>query len=162
LATKDSNIYIDLKYFEYLWPYTIWYKENLISKEKYLMLLKEGEIQIETMFENVLAYNSNGKYIKESANGRDFSDGSDAKKTTACFHRGRYDASVTGITTKFGTLRVLMLDSWNDKFYHFKIPYEAYKNLKMIEIQYGKDKPEPQRHTKWWVYEVDNLKELCK
>ncbi len=162
MATKDSNIYNDTKYFEYLWPHTKWCSDNLISKKQYLMLLKEGEIQIETMFENVLAFNSNGKYIKESADGRDFSDGSDAKKTTACFHRGRYDASVTGITTKIGTLRVLMLDSWNDKFYHFKIPHDAYKNLKMIEIQFGVNKPEPQRHTKWWKYEVPSFKELCK
>ena len=166
MATKDSNIYIDLKYFEYLWPYTIWYKENLISKKKYLMLLKEGEIQIETMFENVLAFNSNGKYIKESADGRDFSDNSDAKKSIVQFHRERYDAAVTGIKGKLGILRVVVYDKHNDNFHYFKIPKFAYGNIGMIEISFnvkdqGISKCIPNRSTKWWKYEVMTLEELC-
>ena len=122
MATRDSNINTEIKMFNFLWKWSEEFQEfgNKFYQYHKRLLLK-GEIQISTMVENVMAFNSQGLYIKDSSDGRDFSDGSDAKKTTACFHRGRYDASVTGITNKIGTLRVLMLDSWNDKFYHFKI-----------------------------------------
>ncbi len=163
MTTKDTNLPGDNKFFEYLWPNTIWCKENLIDYETYLMILEAGEIQIETLYENTLAYNSNEKYVKESANGRDFSDGSDAKKSSVRWRAKRtsYDAPVTNILNKIGDLRVLVYE-WNrNEFYFFKIPHDDFIGMKYIEIPFDIHTYKPKRKNKWWKYEVKTFDELC-
>tara|TARA_R100000808_G_scaffold24721_1_gene57857 strand:+ start:4132 stop:4626 length:495 start_codon:yes stop_codon:yes gene_type:complete len=164
MATKDSNIKGDIRFLNFLWPFTKWSNENKINKSVYDELISAGEIQIETLYENTLAYQSNGKFIKESGDGRDFSDGSDAKKSTVRWRnkRNHYDAPVTGILNKIGDLRVLVYE-WNlDKFYFFKIPHSIYTGMKYIEIPFDKETYEPKRKNKWWGYEVPSFEELCK
>jgi len=166
MATKDSNIVNEIKVLDFLWPYSQWCieKDEHITKAVLDKLMLAGELDISTVYENVLAYQSKGTYVKESVDGRDFSDGSDAKKVSVVFHRGRHDAPVRGITTKTGLLRVLLHDPFNDEFFFFKIPHRAYKNLGVIEIQFGhgqnQRRAQPNRGTKWWRYEVDTLEQL--
>ena len=166
MATKDSNIEHDVKFLDHFWKYSRWSKDTVISYYQYKELLNAGEIQIETFIENVIADNSGGTFVKESGDGRDFSDNSDAKKSIVQFHRERYDAAVTGIKGKLGILRVVVYDKHNDNFHYFKIPKFAYGNIGMIEISFnvkdqGISKCIPNRSTKWWKYEVMTLEELC-
>ena len=164
MATKDSNIKGDIRFLNFLWPYTKWSKENKIKKSVYDELISAGEIQIETLYENNLAYQSGGNFIKESGNGRDFSDGSDAKKSTVRWRamRKSYDAPVTGILNKIGDLRVLGYE-WNlDKFYFFKIPHSVYNGMKYIEIPFDIKTFIPKRKNKWWEYELSSFEELCE
>ena len=100
MATKDSIIQHAVKFLDHLWDYSRWSKNNVISYDQYKTLLNVGEIQIETFIENVIADNSGGTFVKESGDGRDFSDNSDAKKSIVQFHRGRYDAAINSIKNK--------------------------------------------------------------
>tara|TARA_A100001201_G_scaffold142038_1_gene139093 strand:- start:643 stop:1182 length:540 start_codon:yes stop_codon:yes gene_type:complete len=166
MATKDSSIEHDVKFLDHLWNNSRWSKNGVISYDQYKTLLNVGEIQIETFIENVMADNSGGTFVKESGDGRDFSDDSDAKKSIVQFHRGRYDAAINSIRNKLGTLRVIVYDKHNNKFHYFKIPKSAYGNISMIEISFNiKNGNEsickPNRNTKWWAYEVDTFEELC-
>ena len=166
MATKDSIIEHDAKFLDHLWDYSRWSKNGVISYDQYKTLLNVGEIQIETFIENVIADNSGGTFVKESGDGRDFSDDSDAKKSIVQFHRGRYDAAINSIKTKLGKLRVIVYDKHNNKFHYFKIPKSAYGNISMIEINFNikngnESTCRPNRNTKWWTYEVNTFEELC-
>jgi len=173
MATKDSTVGTEIKIFDFLWPKSEWYQKYGHQYYKYHKeLLLSGEIQISTMVENVMAFNSDGLFIKNSIDGMDFSDESDAKCCTVINNGSKkagpkYTGRIAGIGAKIGTLRILCYNKFLDKFYYFKIPHSAYKHLThatygSIDIQFKIDTKELSPNTKWAEYEVSSFEELCK
>jgi hypothetical protein len=173
MATRDSNINTEIKMFNFLWKWSEEFQEfgNKFYQYHKRLLLK-GEIQISTMVENVMAFNSGGLYVKDSGDGKDFSDDSDAKTCTVINNGSekngaRFTGRVAGIGAKEGTLRVLCYNRFLDKFYFFKIPYDAYKHLThakygSIDIGFNIHTKEISDTGKWYQYRVSSFDELCK
>jgi hypothetical protein len=168
MATKDSNIQYDIKFFDFLWSYT---EESKMYGSKFKAyhkrLLLKGEIQISTMAENVMAYNSDGLYVKASGDGMDFSDESDAKTCSVTTNSNktaglRLTAIVRGIGNKIGTLRVICYNRFNGKFYFFVIPHSVYNHLKdTLDIPFDINTHELKPNWKYIECQVSTFKELC-
>ena len=99
MATLDSRIDDDLKFFDILFPLVHNEAPEVVKEYTRKNLALRGEIQIETMLEN--AIESVGGPKKLSKYGMDFEDSSDAKKSCARTraHGKSYDGSVVGIET---------------------------------------------------------------
>ena len=166
MATLSQHIDLEKKHFE---KFKIWIPgiDNLCSKTLD-QLLDNGIIQISTAFEHAIA--NAGKLQVESIHGADFSDGSDAKLSTAryCWNGKRYSAPVK-MKNKTGWLRIQVYERNYDNFYYFKIPFESYKEVKPtsnIEIPFEIDgTPKRQKHPQaiyhWWRYEVKDFLEMA-
>ena len=160
MATLDSRIEDDLKFFDVLFPLVHGEAPEIVKEYNRKNLALKGEIQIETMLEN--AIESVGGPKKLSKFGMDFKDGSDAKKSCARTraHGTSYDGSVVGIQKKIGTLRVMLYERKQDKFYYFKIPNSSYDGMKYIEIPFTMN-GEPKRRNRWWSHEVSSFVEMA-
>ena len=151
-----------IQFANYLLPYVEKYRDDSLT-------LTERELRAlpyEDLFELAIAVvNKNLTIESYSATnkGFDYSDKSDAKCSIARKHgKGNFiiDASVTGITAKVGTLRVLV-NAFGD-FYTFVFPKSSYEHLTYsIEIPF-KNYNKPSRSNEWWKYEVNNFEEMCK
>lgn len=158
----------DYKFFDYLAPHR-WPTLNKEQIQLYRELVATGELQIETILENTLTILSNGQYTRVCENSHDFSDYSDSKKSTSILRRNNTKTDhymnscrISGIKNKIGLLRILAYSKQQDKFYHYAIPHNAYKNINTVDIIMdsftGKDnmvKGIPKG--KWTKYEVPNL-----
>lgn len=160
MATLDERIVDDEKFFNYLFEYAHPDASNEIKNFIRKEFLLSGEIQIETMLEN--AIERVGGPEKKSAFGMDFVDGSDAKKSCVRTraHGKNYDGSVTGVANKVGSLRVMMYERKQNRFYFFVIPNEAYCGMKYVEIPFTLD-GEPKRKNRFWNYEVQSFEEMA-
>ena len=178
MATKDCTVDVDLKFFELLYP--LRYPNK--SKEHYSQCRKMvlcGEMQIETLYENTIV-NLNPGIEKDSTDGRDFSDGSDAKKVTSSFRNNRLNYGewtnsfqVRNVGNKLGGLRVLAYNVYLEDFEYYVIPPHAYSHLssKTVEIPieryrgYYDCKPnaqgQHQGYSKWYNYQVEDIYELA-
>jgi len=176
MATKLSTLKEDRLFFEELYdkahPNTL-----LEHKEHARQLTEVGEIQIETMLENAIA-NVNGNIKRISVDGKDFDDGSDAKKTVSRTHSyGKaHGINISNVHTKIGTLRVMALNKITTKFLYFAIPHEAYKHITSstnnIEIPIDMETGElitdyENRRGKnpkviWAEYQVGSFEEMAK
>tara|TARA_E500000331_G_scaffold60438_5_gene55010 strand:+ start:25926 stop:26510 length:585 start_codon:yes stop_codon:yes gene_type:complete len=165
MATTDLQIKDDKYYFDYLWKFAHPDASRQKKKWVYEEMLLTGEIQIETMLENAIEKVGGPK--KNSKHGMDFEDGSDAKKCCVRTrnHEKEYGASVKGIESKVGDLRVLVFERKQEKFYHLLIPYDAYRGMKYLEIPFnlhGEPRRVTQRGKSWpWLYEVSSFEEMA-
>lgn len=170
MATLDSNIKYDLKFFELLWSFAH-PDRDLAHKNFYKELVRAGEIQIETLLENAIA--NIGGLVKESVNRKDFTDGSDAKKCVARFHSyGRsFGMPIKSIHTKIGKLRIMGYNPHPLKgtFHYFVIPHSAYEHITKtsnIEIPFSVKSGEiitsfsKSVRVEWHKYQVNSFKEL--
>ena len=157
MATKTSNIGIETAHYnnfkEYV-PESDTFCPNTMAK-----LLNIGLLQVSTAFEYALANEGGHQVVSED--GRDISDGSDAKLATVR-HRARetaYSAHVSSTKNKTGKLRVQVYEKKHNKFYYFVIPFDAHIKVKYLEIPFSLS-GEPQRTNHWWNYEVPDFTRL--
>jgi hypothetical protein len=157
MSTLSKTIKADLIIFDYLWSKA--YPSQTALKTKCETLVKHGVIQIESLYEHALAIQ--GRLKRDSRHGRDFVDGSDAKKATVQYSKTEVpQARIKHITVKRGLLRILVFDLKNNQFYFFKIPYKAYRDITEIKIPFTRA-GEPSTKSKYWKYRVKSFKELA-
>jgi hypothetical protein len=161
----ENSIAGDLQMFDELFKhaypnYKRMRPENLLRK-----MVEDGVIQTETLLEKAISVC--GKLERDSTTGRDFTDGSDAKKciTRPCIEKrpmsGRRRATVQRISGKEGTLRIMVNETLTGKNYFFKIPKAAYAGMRRILFYFNEDGT-PKYDSKWFQYQVSSFKELCQ
>lgn len=101
-----------------------------------------GDIQAETLIETAMS--KAGGLVRESVDGRDFTDGSDAKKVVSQYRvvmdwnkgseREQNSYAIRGIKNKTGMIRIVAYNKIRNKVEFFAIPYRAYKGKSAIEI----------------------------
>jgi Mor family transcriptional regulator len=127
-------------------------------------MVSDGVLQIETLVEQAISKTGNLK--RESVEGRDFADGSDAKKaiTQPLVEAGRNSyrrvATIKNILGKHGSLRVVVSETETGKVYYFSIPKHAYQGLYSIRIYFNWDGT-PKTDSKWFRYRCDTFEEMC-
>ena len=124
-------------------------------------MVSHGVIQVDALFEQAISVK--GRLPRESTEGRDFVDGSDAKKalTRPMLEEGktpRRVAQITNIEGKHGALRIIVGETLTGKTYYFKVPKSAYKSLCSIRIYFNEDGTP--KDGKWFQYRVNTFKEL--
>jgi hypothetical protein len=125
-------------------------------------MVSEGVIQMDALFEQAISVK--GKLKRESVEGRDFVDGSDAKKalTQPMVEENktpRRVAQITNIVGKHGALRIIVGETLTGKTYYFKVPKQAYQGLRSIRIYFNEDGSP--KDGKWFQYQCNTFKELC-
>jgi hypothetical protein len=125
-------------------------------------MVSEGVIQMDALFEQAISVK--GKLKRESVEGRDFVDGSDAKKalTQPMIEENktpRRVAAITNIKGKHGALRIIVGETLTGKTYYFKVPKRAYQDLSVIRIYFNADGSP--KDGKWFQYQCNTFKELC-
>jgi hypothetical protein len=125
-------------------------------------MVSDGVIQMDALFEKAISVK--GKLERESVEGRDFVDGSDAKKAItrpliASGQAPRRMATIKNIEGKHGVLRIIVAETLTGKTYYFKIPKEAYEGLLSIRIYFNEDGSP--KDGKWFQYECRTFKQLC-
>lgn len=166
MATKLENIGLETAHFENFKNYIP--KYDTMCKDTVRTLLDIGLIQVSTAFEHAIANCGSMQVISENA--ADLSDGSDAKLSSVrtSSYGTSYSAPITGIKNKTGTLRAQVYERKNDKFYYFKIPYDAYKcvpHTSNIEIPFNLDgTPRDKNNCRvnWWKFKRDSFEEMSK
>lgn len=124
-------------------------------------MVGDGVIQMDALFEQAISVK--GKLKRESVEGRDFVDGSDAKKalTQPAVEPGktpRRVATITNIEGKHGALRIIVGETLTGKTYYFKVPRAAYAGLRHIRIYFNEDGSP--KDGKWFQYRVNTFKQL--
>jgi hypothetical protein len=133
-------------------------------------MVDDGVLQIDALVEKAIS--KIGKIERDSTVGRDFKDGSDAKKaiTTWCIERPsgnnsliktsvRRVATITNLTHKRGILRCVVAETKTNEIYYFRIPYHAYKGLRTIRIYFDEDGTPK---TGWvWSWQCVNFTEMA-
>lgn len=124
-------------------------------------MVSDGVIQMDALFEKAISVK--GKLTRQSVEGRDFVDGSDAKKALTQPLIEKYShrrvATIRNIEGKHGALRVIVAETLTGKTYYFKIPKKAYKGLVCIRIYFNADGSP--KDGKWFQYECRTFKQLC-
>jgi len=173
MATTDNAVQYDVRMVREFSPYL---NLNACEIENLVKFTEMGIVQRETVAE--VAMSATGDFSGDSAVGRDFDDGTDAKTVVSSARnnnklKGQWTNSfmVRSVTTKTGDLRVIAYNKILDQFHYFYIPYSAYRHISSyIEIIIERStcydgEPTftsiPQRHFKWWEYEVSSFAELC-
>jgi hypothetical protein len=174
MATTDNAVQYDVKMVQELLPYL---NLNATDSASLVKFTEMGIVQRETVAE--LAMTKLGAFEGDSRNGRDFTDGTDAKTVTSTARnndkrRGAWTNSfeISNVATKTGDLRVIAYNKILDKFHYFYIPNHAFAHLKssltIVIESYTSHfvEPvftgEPKRTNKFWEYEVASFEELCK
>ena len=134
-------------------------------------MVNDGVLQIDALFEK--AVSMVGNIERESTIGRDFVDGSDAKKVTTNWRVDypspnnklvntsiRRVATIANLKCKKGFLRCIVAETETGKIYYFKIPYSAYKGLKTVNIYFNKDGT-PKENGKFWEWKCKNFTEMA-
>ena len=156
-----------LKHFDYLW-HLAYPTRSDVSYIEHRCTVEDGTWNnLGGLLEH--AIHAVGNIPKLSTIGKDFIDISDAKLCsvrTSC-KGSMYSAPITNIHQKRGLLRVVCYERKQDKFYHFVIPYDAYKDIPKksnIEIPFnldGSPKRKNKCNTNWWDYEKKTFAEIC-
>ena len=126
-------------------------------------MVNDGVIQMDALFEKAIS--RVGKLERESTEGRDFVDGSDAKKALTQWliepnKTTRRVAQITNIIGKHGALRIIVGETLTGKTYYFKVPKRAYEGLRSIRIYFNEDGTP--KDGKWFAYRCNTFEELCK
>lgn len=154
-------------------------KRMRLSKQEtnfYLRAAKHGVIAVETFLEQAIA--KVGGLTRTNKTGRDFTDGSDAKKGVVCIHshgsNGQVDRSVNigSLKNKRGILRIMIADPWTQELFYFKVPHSAYLGKNSIHFTFSmkgqstavkyKDGKPTLTWKMWNKYRVMTFKELCQ
>lgn len=174
MSTLASTIKDDVKIFNFLYSKAY---PNRRDRKKLQALVWDGVITVETLLEKALAIQ--GGLIRDSIHGRDFTDGSDAKKATASIGRdsgrrkrvdgtisynprNRYTATVGHIETKNGALRVLVYEPKFDKFHFFLIPAGLYDDVKTLKFEFNIESGKLVDSCRWSPYKVGSFKDLSR
>ncbi len=174
MATTLNNTNEDLLFYDVLKAYVFDdITEEVDANNKWLV--SHGILQIESMLEFAISKVSG--VTRDSTVGRDFVDGSDAKKVTSnwrnnCVSRGEWTNSyiVTNIHQKQGTLRIMAYNRVMNRFDYYAIPYDAYSHLKStVDITLDKftghyQEPTPtgcKTKTKWNLYKKSSFVEMA-
>lgn len=168
MATNDHTLNLDVAFFNELFFRAY---PNACETQKHfsMQLVQDGVIQIETLFEQAVA--KVGGLTKMAVQGMDFTDGSDAKKTSArtSGYGKNYSANVGQVHTKTGLLRVMCYERKQDQFFYFTFPYESYCHISAksnIEIPFNLDGTPKRRFsrpviTNWWDYQVGSFEAMA-
>jgi hypothetical protein len=164
----DRDLAIDIAKFDYLWPKAYPYYSKISFVTKFTRkLVADDIIQFGQLLEKAIATQCG--LIRESTVNRDFECGDDAKSVVArtSNHGMSYGAPVTNIYNKTGNLLVTVYERKQNKWYLFRIPNKAYKNIPKtsnIEIPFELDGT-PRRvnrsEVNWWKFEVLKFKDLA-
>jgi hypothetical protein len=135
-------------------------------------MVSDGVIQIDALFEKAISVTGNIK--RDSTIGKDFVDGSDAKKVTVQWRieypnsnnrivntSVRRVATITNLKHKRGFLRCVVAETLTKQVYYFKIPYLEYKGLKTVNIYFNQD-GSPKENGNFWHCKCNSFKEMCK
>jgi len=159
----DRDLELDIAKFDLLWPLAY----PLHSKIPFLSALirnfvKDEVISTAHLWEKAISVQLN--LIRESKIDKDFQTGEDCKLVSVrtSSYGGSYSAPITGINRKTGNLIVACYERKKKKWYFFKIPHEAYKDIPKtsnIEIPFEMDGT-PRRtplgarvYANWWDFE---------
>jgi hypothetical protein len=159
---------LDLAKFELLWPkaYPYYSKIPLITKFVRKMV-KDKVIETGILFEKALSVQLG--LIRESTEGRDFSNGDDAKLVAVrtSGYGKQYSAPVSNIHAKKNNLLVAVYERKQNNWFFFRIPHSAYQHIPKtsnIEIIFELDGT-PRRINRqgvnFWDYEVPSFKDLA-
>ena len=127
-------------------------------------MVNDGVIQIDALFEKAISMI--GKMERDPTMGRDFVDGSDAKKATTRplidnKSAPRRVARVTNLAHKKGFLRIIVAETKTNKVYYFKVPYHAYEGLRAFSI-YFNENGTPKHKGKAWKYQCNTFTEMSQ
>lgn len=160
MATTDQGVIYDIEHVKALIPNL---PKPLVGDPKvFQRLASAGVLQRDRLFELALVHCSRGGFQMDSVNGRDFTDGTDAKSVTVNYRpdTGRPSIIITNVKEKEGALRVMALDPMTNTFrYYFIFDYDSVRNYDRIE--FGLDSNSKYINGECG-YEVDSLKELAK
>jgi hypothetical protein len=176
MATSLDNIHEDLRFYEELKVHAFGKVTKRIDEHN-KFLIEHGVLQIETLLE--LAISRAGGLVRDATTGRDFADGSDAKKATSSWRNnnirtGEWTNShaVRNIKAKTGALRVMAFNRYADCFDYYVIPRRAYAHLNSNSIDITLDKfsscysePTPtgrRSNSKWDIYRKANFVQMAK
>ena len=124
-------------------------------------MVSDGVIQMDALFEKAISVK--GKLKRESVQGRDFVDGSDAKKALTQplveKHTSRRVATITNIEGKHGVLRIIVGETLTGKTYYFRVPKKEYTGLRSIRIFFNEDGSP--KDGKWFRFQCRTFKQLC-
>lgn len=145
----------------------------------YLRAAKHGVIAVETLLEMAIA--KVGGLTRCNKNGRDFTDGSDAKKGIVYAHthgkNGYVDRGVTinNLKNKRGILRIVIADPWTEELYYFRVPRSLYVGKTELNFNFSANGADGIAKTRMYVngkptiswklwnnYRVYSFKELCQ
>ena len=155
-------------------------KQLRYSKQKtkfFVDAANHGVIAVETFLEQAIA--KVGGLTRTNKNGRDFTDGSDAKKATILIHdvsdgynNLKRSATIANLKNKRGILRIMIADPIYEKLYYFKVPRSLYMGKVTLtftfslqgetKIQRYRDGKETTTWKLWNKYRVMTFKELCQ
>jgi hypothetical protein len=164
----DRDLAVDIAKFEYIWPKAYPYYSKIPLVTKFVKKLVDDDIiGLGQMFEKAISVQC--RIVRESTSGRDFKNGDDAKLVVVRTHSHgtAYAAPVTNIHAKTGNLLIAVYERKQKNWYHFKIPYTAYKHIPTssnIDIVFeldGTPKRKNRQRVNWWDYEVATFKDLA-
>lgn len=134
-------------------------------------MVNDGVIQVDGLFEKAVSVV--GKLDRDSTEGRDFADGSDAKKATTFWQIGypsasnslvnpvvRRRADIKNLKNKKGVLRCIIAETHTNKVYYFRIPASVYRGKKKISIDF--DKNGIPNGGKYWQWECKSFSEMVR
>ena len=164
-TTLSKNIQVgDMLIFNeiinYAYPKTSQTNKTLLKK-----MVLDGVLQIEILFEKAISLCAN--LTRESTVGRDFVDGSDAKKVLVQNNfepkRNAYRrvGRITNLKNKQGLLRCIVSEAITGKVYYFAIPHYAYNGLRSISIYFNTDGT-PKMNNKWFQFSCKNFKDMAE
>jgi hypothetical protein len=112
---------------------------HLLSIEEYRNLLsvaKLGMLDIGEAAEQMMARAGSYTQMPKGNPGYDFSDLSECKAAAPSFRRSSNVRSynIGNLTTKIGTLRIVLTNGIKDEIYCFAIPHAAYKNFDRLDL----------------------------
>ena len=176
MSTTLDNVEEDLLFYNELKQYAFGALDQIIDNH-HKELITHGILQIDQILE--LAISKVGNIARHSTVGRDFVDGSDAKKVTSNFRnnnksKGIWTNSykVQNIHTKTGKLRIMGYNRVLSKFNYYVIPYFAYCHLngKTLDItldlftNYCNSTPIPtgcSASCKWTAFECKDFTDMA-
>lgn len=138
-----------------------------ITKDTHTVLKRmvdDGVLQIETLVEQAIS--KTGNLERQSVEGRDFVDGSDAKKAITQWlpeptkNSYRRVATISNIKDKHGILRIVVSETETETVYYFAVPRYEYAGLQSIRIYFNWDGT-PKLNGKWFKYRCKSFKDMC-
>lgn len=104
-------------------------------------MIEDGTLAVESLLE--LSISNLSGIEREPTKGKDFVDGSDAKKATTVLSsakQDRYRANISNTKGKIGSLRCVIANTLANRVEYFLIPYEYHQQYKnSVKIYYSRN-----------------------